>query len=364
MQEFTPWLKTDKIHFKHIIVMIPNQLRFLPVFLLMLLCIACTPDERNLKVHVVLHNNQAEKLNEDWKELLVPAKEDETLIIKTGYLIVSDSFMSYNRPLDWLDELRAKITKVRQLDQIKPSEKAYLDGLSLPLAKGSKDTTFVAIQEQVREKITEKLVYLALAQSTFDTTYGGVHLRCFSTTDEIKNYLNYQASNDSNYIVIGGFDFFRKVGGEKKGDDKKGEEKKGDDGKRAEKEAGKKVIEKDPVKIITPPPPPAPPESKCPKKKPQIVWLSSDKKSICIKDELAHKDAYYVVVILDDDGKQVIDAKQYQPGQSIIMPQSSNSYQMQIKVFDGTAMCPKKYSFSFAVFPTSVISGSDCTGFY
>jgi hypothetical protein len=324
----------------------------------MLLCIACTPDERNLKVHVVLHNNQAEKLNEDWKELLLPTKEDDTLIIKAGYLIVSDSFLSYNRPLDWLDELRAKITKVKQLDQIKPSEKAYLDGLSLPLAKGSKDTTFVAIKEQVK-KIDSKLVYLALAQSTFDTSYGGVHLRCFSTMDEIKHYLNFQASKDSNYIVIGGFDFFRNVGG----------------GSIKPPIVNpittppplppKIVKEKDSVKIITPPPPPpSPPESKCPKKKPQIVWLSSDKKSICIKDELAHKDAYYVVVIFDDDGKQVIDAKQYQHGQSIAMPEVSNSYQMQIKVFDGATMCPQKYSYSFAVWQNSVISGSDCNRFY
>jgi hypothetical protein len=347
-----------------------NQLQFFPLFLLMLLCIGCSPDERNLKVHVVLHNNQAEKLKEDWKELLLPEKDSGTLIIKTGDLIVSDSFVPYNRPLDWFDELRAKITKIKQIDQIKPAEKSYLDGLSLPLVGTLKDTTFAAIQERVLTKTTDNLVYLALAQSKFDTMYEGFHLRGFSTIDEIKTYLNYQASPDSNYIVISGFDFLRNVGGEKNGGEKKGDEKKGDEKKGDEKggdekgdvkEEVKEEKEMDSIKIKPPPPPP---ESKCPKKKPQIVWLSLDKKSICIKDELAHKNAFYAVMIFDDDGKKVIDAKQYQPGESIIMPQSTNSYQIQIKVYDGTTMCPKSYSYSFAVFPNSVISGSDCTGFY
>jgi len=338
-----------------------NQLQFFPLFLLMLLCIGCSPDERNLKVHVVLYNNQAEKLKEDWKELLLPEKDSDTLILKTGDLIVSDSFVPYNRPQDWLDEIRGKITTIKQIDQIRPAEKAYLDGLSLPLAGTLTDTTFTAIQERVLTKFTEKLVYLALAQSTFDTIYGGVHLRGFSTIDEIKTYLNYQASTDFNYIVISGFDFFRNVGG-------------GSTGRITPPEIKKeetppipptvKVKEKDSVEVIIPSPPLPQPENKCPKKKPQIAWLSSDKKSICIKDDLAHNDAYYVVVIFDDDGKQVIDAKQYQHGQSIIMPQSSNSYQIQIKVYDGTTMCPKFYSYSFAVFSNKVISGSDCTGFY
>jgi hypothetical protein len=336
-----------------------NQLQFFPLFLLMLLCIGCSPDERNLKVHVVLYNNQAEKLKEDWKELLLPEKDSGTLIIKTGYLIVSDSFVAYNRPLDWLDEIRGKITTIKQIDQIRPAEKAYLDGLSLPLAGTLTDTTFTAIQERVLTKVTEKLVYLALAQSTFDTIYGGVHLRGFSTIDEIKTYLNYQASTDSNYIVISGFDFFRNVGGGSVVTIKPPVVKPGGT---PPTPPPNKVKEKDSVSINTSPP--QPPESKCPKKKPQIVWLSSDKKSICIKDELGHKDAYYVVVIFDDDGKQVVDAKQYQPGQSITMPQFSNSYQIQIKVYDGASMCPKSYSYSFAVFSNRVISGSDCQGFY
>lgn len=336
-----------------------NQFRFFPLFVLMLLSIGCSPDEANLKVHVVLYNNQAEKLKEEWKGLLLPEKDNDILIIKTGYLIVSDSFVSYNRPQDWLDEIRGKITQIKQIDQIKPAEKAYLDGLSLPLAGSSKDTTFAAIQERVLTKITDKLVYLALARSTFDTIYKGTHLRGFSTIDEIKTYLNYQASKDSNYIVISGFDFFRNVGGGLVVTIKPPVVK-----PRATppSPSPNKVKEKDLVKTNTPPPPP--PESKCPKKKPQIVWLSSDKKSICIKDELAHKDAYYVVVIFDDDGKQVVDAKQYQPGQSITMPQFSNSYQIQIKVYDGASMCPKSYSYSFAVFSNRVISGSDCKGFY
>lgn len=327
--------------------MIPNQLRFLPVFLLMLLCIACTPDERNLKVHVVLHNNQAEKLNEDWKELLLPTKEDDTLIIKAGYLIVSDSFLSYNRPLDWLDELRAKITKVKQLDQIKPSEKAYLDGLSLPLAKGSKDTTFVAIQEQVK-KIDSKLVYLALAQSTFDTTYGGVHLRSFSTIDEIKNYLNYQASKDSNYIVISGFDFFRKVVENPNPDSISIESNNSDEISTIVEEATKH----DSLLVIT--------EFECPKNRPNIGWLSNDKKSISIKDELP-ANWYYIVEILSDTKKHIIDAKQYKANESIELPHLSNSYVMRLKIDSGGKFC-KYFEYNMAITENRVVNLESCFG--